>query len=612
MRRRQQRRSRRRKRKRQRQASKKTNSSYHFPEQEEEQHVVVGNNNDSDNDDDADRLLQEDSDDDHVVEFVSPYLTSESDVDSYSSSESSSSSESWSNDDIDVLARQSSRRRIQRRREHQRRIEERQHHHRQHRHRGRDRSGLGASRAKVVFHVFIAVAMLFRSTFFFMAPAMFEGGSLSTWPLGVIVLWNIAAAELFCAAYCMLLMSWAEFYYVYARRRRLSTEYRWRMNAAMVCFCVVLLGCTAVFGLMIFAWAAGDETRLGVVDSAGAIFVSVLLLLVAAGFVIYGALLARRLREMRARAPVSVRSVRDAQTIRLGLVAGFTTLCFIGRSTISIYSVIAASTSSAPVSANDSRNFSVSLWLVWFFYFAFELLPTALMLVLMRKMPGGSVSGDSSASVSLLAADDNGDIDADADGEHLPLTTTRSRSLSGKRHVLSQPTSVFTPILNTDGAITGQHYFAVTTSTVPDFRGGGGGGKRRVPSTSTHDHLATTGDSETGESAEEERQRNAAEREQQRQQQRRRPHASAWRNVAADNSNATTAATHRSAAQAALTSFTPRLYMPVFGLMASVAADDASSSPATRSDGDDDDSDSDPESDSDVHEVIYSEFDSEF
>mmetsp|Transcript_13558 Transcript_13558/g.40903 ORF Transcript_13558/g.40903 Transcript_13558/m.40903 type:complete len:333 (-) Transcript_13558:110-1108(-) len=235
--------------------------------------------------------------------------------------------------------------------------------------------------AKKAFHTIVVAVMLLRFPFFLMLPTMVHeemenSGSDSGASVWVVVLWNHSAETLFFLSYFIVLLFWADFYsHLCGQDTRFFSHHRIEIAAFVAGILATNLG------LLILVFAL--PRYLGQIDAAWEVFSSALFVLAALGFAVYALLLyhwiGRRVEGM-----VAINSPkRRSQGIRIGVIGSLVTLCFLLRAALGCYSVW----SLAQDGFAESFRWSGSWYGAFILFLCTEILPTALMMWLLRAMP---------------------------------------------------------------------------------------------------------------------------------------------------------------------------------------------------------------------------------
>jgi len=226
---------------------------------------------------------------------------------------------------------------------------------------------------KKAFHAIIIVCTLVRGLFFIFQPWYTERDDNISWIDSLYVVWYQWGSALFLAAYFMLLLFWGDFYYQV--NGRTDTCFG-RMKTILCSFLFIVLCSLSTFVLLAFGWAK-DGTRMAWLDLISSAVIGVLSILISLAFLYYGILLYLGLSKYRV-----FNATKVAQTFKVGSVAFVCTVCFATRASLVLYSLLKA--------INDQsfeRNFDLAWFWVLIFFFIFEVLPIALMLFLLRKLP---------------------------------------------------------------------------------------------------------------------------------------------------------------------------------------------------------------------------------
>jgi len=167
---------------------------------------------------------------------------------------------------------------------------------------------------------------------------------------------------LFFSTYTLLILFWAEIIH-HARNQSLSFPQKLRpvfMTINMLVY-LILVGCWL---LLFFLY---NHTY--VIDIAVNVFLSVIYLCAGAGFVVYGGRLYIMLRQF----PIESRG-RSSKLKEVGWVTIICTTCFVLRAALLIFSTV-------------DRAMDVNDLFIGGYYFVVEILPSALVLFILRKLP---------------------------------------------------------------------------------------------------------------------------------------------------------------------------------------------------------------------------------
>ncbi|KAM0021732.1 hypothetical protein Hdeb2414_s0024g00654211 [Helianthus debilis subsp. tardiflorus] len=171
---------------------------------------------------------------------------------------------------------------------------------------------------------------------------------------------------LFFSTYTLLVLFWAE---IYHQAKNLPTGKLRIIYVSVNAGVYLIQGC-----LWLYLWL--DDSSL--VQFLGKIFVAVISLMAAVGFLLYGG----RLFIMLRRFPIESKG-RQKKLHEVGSVTGICFTCFVVRSFVDVLSAF-DSHASLDVLDHPVLNF--------FFYMLVEILPSALVLYILRKLPPKRVS----------------------------------------------------------------------------------------------------------------------------------------------------------------------------------------------------------------------------
>ncbi|XP_024988036.1 tobamovirus multiplication protein 1-like [Cynara cardunculus var. scolymus] len=171
---------------------------------------------------------------------------------------------------------------------------------------------------------------------------------------------------LFFSTYTLLVLFWAE---IYHQAKNLPTDKLRIVYASVNAGVYLIQGC-----LWIYLWL--DDSSM--VQFLGKIFVAVVSLMAAAGFLLYGG----RLFFMLRRFPIESRG-RQKKLHEVGSVTGICFTCFLVRCFVD---VLSAFDSKASLDVLDHPVLNL------IFYMLVEILPSALVLYILRKLPPKRVS----------------------------------------------------------------------------------------------------------------------------------------------------------------------------------------------------------------------------
>jgi len=167
---------------------------------------------------------------------------------------------------------------------------------------------------------------------------------------------------LFFSTYTLLILFWAEIIH-HARNQSLSFPQKLRpifMTINMLVYLVLVACRLLLFFLYNYTFF---------IDIAVNAFLSVIYLCAAAGFVIYGGKLYIMLRQF----PIESRG-RSSKLKEVGWVTIICTTCFILRASLLIFSTV-------------DRTIDVNDFFIGGYYFVVEILPSTLVLFILRKLP---------------------------------------------------------------------------------------------------------------------------------------------------------------------------------------------------------------------------------
>lgn len=241
--------------------------------------------------------------------------------------------------------------------------------------------------AKKVFHGIIASVMLVRGVFLVLVPFFVET-SLSI-PLGVFIIWNHGAELLFCIAYFMLLMFWVDFYLHMARGRDVNFFHQSRHYFRVV-FAVVLL-VFSLYACLILFWAGFKGKhwqRRNVLDTAGLAVLTIIIIVIGLAFLFIGLQLYLLLMNYAVPSHHTITRAR-----KVGIVATAITVCFLARAIVGLFALFNAKRQNA-----DQKGWDVGWVFVTLFFFGTEVIPTVLILFLLRNLPKGQEMAASSAT----------------------------------------------------------------------------------------------------------------------------------------------------------------------------------------------------------------------
>jgi len=207
------------------------------------------------------------------------------------------------------------------------------------------------------------LSSLVRCVFFAIVPIIhgeFFMVNFENYPVFTIL--DTLPSILFFSTYTLLILFWAEIIH-HARNQSLSFPQKLRpifMTINMVVY-LILVACWL---LLFFLY-----NHTFVIDIAVNAFLSVIYLCAAAGFVVYGG----RLYIMLKQFPIESRG-RRSKLKEVGWVTIICTTCFVTRAGLLIFSTV-------------DRAIDVNDLFIGGYYFIVEILPSALVLFILRKLP---------------------------------------------------------------------------------------------------------------------------------------------------------------------------------------------------------------------------------
>jgi len=207
------------------------------------------------------------------------------------------------------------------------------------------------------------LSSLVRCVFFAIVPILhgdFFMVNFENYPIFTVL--DTLPSILFFSTYTLLILFWAEIIH-HARNQSLTFPQRLR-PIFMTINMLVYLALVAFWLLLFFLY---NHTFL--IDIAVNVFLSVIYLCAAAGFVVYGG----RLYIMLKQFPIESRG-RRSKLKEVGWVTVICTTCFITRAALLILSTV-------------DRAVDVKDWFIGGYYFIVEILPSALVLFILRKLP---------------------------------------------------------------------------------------------------------------------------------------------------------------------------------------------------------------------------------
>eukprot|EP00245_Coleochaete_scutata_P009446 TRINITY_DN310_c0_g1_i1.p1 TRINITY_DN310_c0_g1~~TRINITY_DN310_c0_g1_i1.p1 ORF type:complete len:283 (-),score=48.44 TRINITY_DN310_c0_g1_i1:519-1367(-) len=209
-----------------------------------------------------------------------------------------------------------------------------------------------------VFHLLNFVVNAVRAAVFF-----FRRDVQAIHPQVFTAMWLDLPGVLFFTTYTLLVRFWAEIYY---QARSLPTD---RLRPAF------LITNAAVYAIQAVIWIfmAADMRNFQRIDFASKLFFAVVSLLAAAGFLLYGG----RLFLMLCRFPIESKG-RRKKLREVGCVTAICSVCFSVRAVMVAYS---AFNKAADL---DVLNHPI---LNAFYYTVVEIIPSALVLYILRKLP---------------------------------------------------------------------------------------------------------------------------------------------------------------------------------------------------------------------------------
>jgi len=209
-----------------------------------------------------------------------------------------------------------------------------------------------------------------RGVFFEIAPSLSAFIELEA---ELFAFLNLTGDTLFFMAYFMLLLFWVELYQ--SMNGQVSFFARYRRSIFAVCFVVLAF---LIISVTIMFTPIPDVTqiaRMNAVVRISGVIISVLFFITAIGFFYCGIKLIRLLRNS------VVFSLKKRRiVVKIGIVAALCTICFLVRAGLLLYSVVENPETAA-------ERFNVPPWIMVVYYFLLEVIPTLLMLFLLRKLP---------------------------------------------------------------------------------------------------------------------------------------------------------------------------------------------------------------------------------
>ncbi|KAL8107773.1 hypothetical protein AgCh_024249 [Apium graveolens] len=171
---------------------------------------------------------------------------------------------------------------------------------------------------------------------------------------------------LFFSTYTLLVLFWAE---IYHQARSLPTD--------KLRFVFISVNCV-VYAIQACIWAYVWENDNGIVEFMGKMFIAVVSLMAAIGFLVYGG----RLFFMLRRFPIESKG-RRKKLHEVGYVTGICFSCFLVRCFVE---VLSAFDSDATLDVLDHPILNL------IYYMLVEILPSALVLYILRKLPPKRIS----------------------------------------------------------------------------------------------------------------------------------------------------------------------------------------------------------------------------
>jgi len=220
------------------------------------------------------------------------------------------------------------------------------------------------------------LSSLVRCGFFGIVPVLhgkFFMVNFEDYPVFTIL--DTLPSILFFSTYTLLILFWAEIIH-HARNQSLSFPQKLRpifMTVNMIVY-MILVGCWLLLFFM--------YNHTFYVDIAVNVFLAIIYLIAGAGFVVYGGRLYFMLRQF----PIESRG-RSSKLKEVGWVTLICTTCFILRAALLIFSTV-------------DRAIDVNNFFIGGYYFVVEILPSALVLFILRKVPPKKDPNRSSSSVN--------------------------------------------------------------------------------------------------------------------------------------------------------------------------------------------------------------------
>jgi THH1/TOM1/TOM3 domain len=240
--------------------------------------------------------------------------------------------------------------------------------------------------AKKLFHAVLVLMLLIRSMFFLMLPSINGSGALSKCPAWVLVCWNHWAEFLFIINYYILLVFWIDFYSHlrgqesrWLRRRRIFIV----LSTTAVLLANVVLTLASAAVSYVYSSALRTQSVLTLVDASWALFGAALFLMMACGFLVYGV---RLHNELKQHVALGIK-LRHSGATPILLIGAICTLCFSARAAVNVYSASVSLDDVVDGNPSETKDFNLPWWVTDLFYSFTEVLPSALMIVLLGNLP---------------------------------------------------------------------------------------------------------------------------------------------------------------------------------------------------------------------------------